>query len=649
MSQEALFPEPMRDAVEEAHQILAHAIAEYQPTAVLAMLSGGHDSLCAAHLASRHEAFFTGAVHIHTGIGIRESRRHAYESAKQFGWPFRVYRPRKGNRYHEMVLANGFPGPFSHRFAYIRLKERSIRRMVRDHKQDRHARVMLVTGVRAQESKRRMGSVEPVNVEGARVWVAPIVNWSSADKEAYMAAHAIPINPVTQRLCMSGECLCLAPDTLVSTQRGWQPIAALTTEDSVLNHTEANGVALTPIHAVLENPPAPMLRVKPFYLLPIEATANHPLWVRDYQYALRQDTKPIGTPRWAEVQEVAAAYTSNRDLSSHAHRKHYLGYPFRTEERALGLSHDELRVLGYFMAEGAYIWRNEPGRRGPAGVVFTVSVKSRAMAEDIRDALQGAFGGHVGWREYTDRRSGRQFIMIRKHGQSPVMFLQRHSVGRYCTEKYFAESAMTASLEEQRVIVDAMWRGDGSHFSVDRGERGVEAVSAYGTASRALALQVQELLLRRGEVFGVNQSGNNAYLVRRTTNQETSRGFIERGVLWTGIQRVEVAGTKATYNLTIAGEPNFRTEGGLVHNCGAFASPGELEEIRFWYPRAAAQIDRLAEQARAAGVHAKWGTRPPEKPDPLQLDIMESPSGGLCWSCDAKWGNPLSEEFNDAA
>lgn len=34
------------------------------------------------------------------------------------------------------------------------------------------------------------------------------MNWSHADKHAYLDAHRLPRNPVVERLCMSGECLC---------------------------------------------------------------------------------------------------------------------------------------------------------------------------------------------------------------------------------------------------------------------------------------------------------------------------------------------------------------------------------------------------------------------------------------------------------
>ncbi len=47
--------------------------------------------------------------------------------------------------------------------------------------------------------------------------------------------------------------------------------------------------------------------------------------------------------------------------------------------------------------------------------------------------------------------------------------------------------------------------------------------------------------------------------------------------------------------------------------CGAFAKPGELDEIAAWYPATAARIRALEERVRAAGRHCVWGTRPPRK------------------------------------
>jgi len=64
--------------------------------------------------------------------------------------------------------------------------------------------------------------------------------------------------------------------------------------------------------------------------------------------------------------------------------------------------------------------------------------------------------------------------------------------------------------------------------------------------------------------------------------------------------------------------------------CGAFAHPGELDEIGEWFPEMRAEIEALEAEVRAAGVpepFCRWG-HGQGKP---------SATGRLCSSCDARW------------
>jgi 3'-phosphoadenosine 5'-phosphosulfate sulfotransferase (PAPS reductase)/FAD synthetase len=209
---------PNRDAEAEATEILRAAIELHQPTHVFGMFSGGHDSLCATHLASRHPAF-TGAVHIHTGIGVEETRQFVRLTCAVRRWKLLEYHapmpswapdmdPPPVTAYEAYVRRWGFPGPFGHGVIYRRLKERCVRQLTRDHVTGRGAKIMLVGGMRLAESTRRMFNAEEVGTDGARVWVSPIIHWDGYDKAAYMARHNLPRNRVVENLCMSGECLC---------------------------------------------------------------------------------------------------------------------------------------------------------------------------------------------------------------------------------------------------------------------------------------------------------------------------------------------------------------------------------------------------------------------------------------------------------
>lgn len=197
------------DPVEYGYRLLDIAVRRYKPVAMFGMFSGGHDSLCATYMAAQHLAF-SGAVHINTGIGIEQTREFVRDTCARFGWPLTEVRAKEdcGQDYDDLVIERGFPGPFHHRKMYNRLKERALRLLVRDAKRSWSDRIILVTGVRREESTRRMGTVQPINREGARVWVAPLTHFTSLDKNHYIAQHGLPRNEVVDLLHMSGECLC---------------------------------------------------------------------------------------------------------------------------------------------------------------------------------------------------------------------------------------------------------------------------------------------------------------------------------------------------------------------------------------------------------------------------------------------------------
>lgn len=202
------FRASVADPISRATRIIDVAIRWHKPVKVFAMFSGGHDSICAAHVASQHPQF-AGCVHVNTGIGIEQTREFVRKTCKDFGWPLLEYRAEdEGQRYEDLVMEYGFPGPFHHRKMYNRLKERCIRRMTREHKTKHSDRIMCVTGVRRAESVRRMGTVQTINREGARVWVAPLVDWTGTTKNEYMTRHDLPRNEVVDLMHMSGECLC---------------------------------------------------------------------------------------------------------------------------------------------------------------------------------------------------------------------------------------------------------------------------------------------------------------------------------------------------------------------------------------------------------------------------------------------------------
>jgi CHAP domain len=145
----------------EARHVLDLAFAEYQPIALYAMFSGGHDSLVAANLAAQHPSF-TGCVHIDTGVGIEETREFVHETCHREGWPL-VELVTPPSVYEELVLTYGFPGYGMHSGVYQRLKERRLADLVRQAKAGRSRLVVvaLATGDQADGERATDGPRGP--------------------------------------------------------------------------------------------------------------------------------------------------------------------------------------------------------------------------------------------------------------------------------------------------------------------------------------------------------------------------------------------------------------------------------------------------------------------------------------------------------
>lgn len=201
----------MDQELDEARSIIETAIAEHQPSHVFGLFSGGNDSLTVTHFAARTLGDrLDKVVHINTGIGLPETRAFVYETAERMGWMLYEIRAKEdcGQDYDQIVIKHGFPGPAQHHVMFNLLKERALRKLLRDHKEGNRC-VMLISGARMQESGRRMrlksGSVHR---DGRTLWCSPFFNLSNDQVGEYRDLHQIPESPVRKFLCMSGECQC---------------------------------------------------------------------------------------------------------------------------------------------------------------------------------------------------------------------------------------------------------------------------------------------------------------------------------------------------------------------------------------------------------------------------------------------------------
>lgn len=218
--------------VEQAHQIVdkaweLHAGGRMR-AAWCALFSGGNDSTVLAHMM-RHRVDY--AVHANTTIGIEQTRQFVRDTCKQ--WGLELLERTAPVSYRELVLERGFPGPAMHFKMYQRLKERALDEVRRELISDRRKqRVLFIAGRRRAESKRRQ-NVPFYEKDGSAIWASPLAMWTKLDMNTYRLMHRdtaspVPVNEVSDKLHMSGECLCgsFAHRNELEELRMWYPDVA---------------------------------------------------------------------------------------------------------------------------------------------------------------------------------------------------------------------------------------------------------------------------------------------------------------------------------------------------------------------------------------------------------------------------------------
>jgi len=172
------------------------------------LFSGGNDSLATTHYImerEREQYPVESVVYLDTGIGLPENKKYVKEVCEEYDWPLEIVETPKD--YSEIVKEHGFPGPQSHRYMYIWLKERALAALNR---RDKYygTRCGLYTGVRKHESKRRMGHVEEKNEGDMFNWYAPLFDWTDEDVSEYRKNNSLPENPAYDKIHRSGDCFC---------------------------------------------------------------------------------------------------------------------------------------------------------------------------------------------------------------------------------------------------------------------------------------------------------------------------------------------------------------------------------------------------------------------------------------------------------
>ena len=173
-----------------------------------ALFSGGKDSVTVAHKL-QSAGLLEACVFVDTSICLQETKDFVRDYCKKQGWKLIILdRMGKCKTYEEFVMQYGFPSNAWHNIAMRELKWKPLRYWVMQNKDEG---IVLCSGVRSKESKRRMVNTKPYARDQSckhMRWCAPIHDWSDKEVWAYIHDQGLKRSPVYSTLGMSGDCLC---------------------------------------------------------------------------------------------------------------------------------------------------------------------------------------------------------------------------------------------------------------------------------------------------------------------------------------------------------------------------------------------------------------------------------------------------------
>jgi 3'-phosphoadenosine 5'-phosphosulfate sulfotransferase (PAPS reductase)/FAD synthetase len=459
-----------------------------------------------------------------------------------------------------------------------------------------------VLGLRKTESRRRKDFTFSYHDVNRDIWkINPIIEWSDKQVLNYIKENHLPISPHYSK-GVQETCICLTPGTMALTFNGFKPIESLKPGERIFSY--GSSVNIDSVEKVyFRTIDEDIFEIKPFYLLSFKCTKEHPIFVRTYRHHFsREDSderhywREINEPQWITAKELWQFYKQNRSLSPLKRERVYLAFPIpQVEVDVEGLDEYKLKVLGYYISDGSHIRQHRrSGIKPQEGLRFIV--KEEEFAHHIFDSLSKAFQKSPRLTETTNHR-GQHFYDVKLYGREYSKFIAEHVIeAKGVKKKYkaFKPHILWLPRHKLRILLESMWEGDGSVYNYRN-----EQVSAYATQSLNLALQVQLMLLRVGEIYGINHG--KVYLVKKTLNQK-SYGFIEKDVLWTPLKYIRVfKHSGPVYNIETKVEKNFITQGGLVHNCGAFTTKKTLKALRAYYPDFLEKFAQLEDSFKKKG------------------------------------------------
>ncbi len=303
----------------------------------------------------------------------------------------------------------------------------------------------------------------------------------------------------------------------------------------------------------------------------VRVTPEHPvLVVRRESVRVPRKARGVWLPEvsTAKLESATPEYVPAGEVQ----RGDFLVFPVveavQTERR---FTYAELRLLGYYLAEGSTF---DNTANGTKGVQFTFAEHETERVREVKMLCQYVSGKIANVSAQPERHA----VQI-SCTSGPLKDLVEEHAGRGSRTKRLSEQVMACTPEDCAVILDAYLAGDGSRYDRTSGATMVRA----STASRDLAPQLQELLGRTGifasitvrpggddEVLGRPIHREDQYILHFTADR--NMGEVRRtphGYLVPIGDALRVPYDGLVFNLEVPGQESYLLRGAAVHNCTA--------------------------------------------------------------------------------
>lgn len=198
--------------LQHSNDIIIEAHMAFCPSAIVAMVSGGDDSMTMFNVVKKLGWKLDAVIHGNTRTGIPETTKFVRDTFADSG--IKYLEADAGDSYINYVMRKGFfgKGSMAHNYSYNVLKLNHFNSLVSKEfrKRQRNFPILFLNGARRLESKRREKTmVSPYRVsERGNIWVNVINEWQKHDCVDFLEGEGIKRNPVSIALCRSGECMC---------------------------------------------------------------------------------------------------------------------------------------------------------------------------------------------------------------------------------------------------------------------------------------------------------------------------------------------------------------------------------------------------------------------------------------------------------